>query len=505
MRIEGLALALILPVTAAAQAPLTAIDWLGKNTPPVRTGPVLNEPPVSRSALHPQVDVRPLHAAEPPLGLVPSSVTGLPEELWQGNDGAALAPLVRTVPARYPAMQTLLYTLLLSETRAPQEGAEPLLLARIDRLVAMGAVEPAQTLAESAGTDTPDRFRRWFDATLLTGDEDKGCTALAASPTLLPDYGARIFCAVRGGDWQTGALLLEAAHALDLLPEDRMELLDRFLSPEVFDGAPPLAAPVAADPLAFRLFEAVGEPLPTAAMPAAFAAADLRDLAGWKAQLEAAERLTRAGALPPNRLLGLYTEREAAASGGIWDRVQALQRFETALGQGSVAGVEKTLPAVWKAMADVQLETAFADLFAEPLSRVPLEDSGARALAWRVRLLSADYELAAASPPDDKPLTRFLVALAQGRPGEVAAPDARAEAIASGFASGTVLPDRVRIALDSGRLGEGILRAMEYFDRGARGNPVDLAGAIAALRLVGLEDLTRRACLQLMLLDRGRT
>ena len=53
----------------------------------------------------------------------------------------------------------------------------------------------------------------------------------------------------------------------------------------------------------------------------AFAQADMRDNTGWKAQLEAAERLARNGVLDPNQLLGLYTEEKAAASGGVWDRV----------------------------------------------------------------------------------------------------------------------------------------------------------------------------------------
>ena len=48
--------------------------------------------------------------------------------------------------------------------------------------------------------------------------------------------------------------------------------------------------PGAPDPLTFRLFETIGERLPTAALPRAFAHADLRDVAGWKAQIEAAER-----------------------------------------------------------------------------------------------------------------------------------------------------------------------------------------------------------------------
>ena len=451
MRIRLAAFAMLLPLAAEAQTPLSAIDWLGQNSPTVRTGPVLNEPPVSRSAISPQVDVRPLQELSEPVGLVPASVTGLPEELWLASDGAALAGMIRSVPVRYPAMQTLLYTLMLSETRPPETGGEALLLARIDRLVALGAVEPAQTLDEVAGpTVSPARFRRWFDATLLTGDEDKSCAALQKNGSLLTDYPAQIFCAVRTGHWQTAALLLETANALGLFTEAEMALLDRFLSPDVFDGAPPLPRPEAPDPLTFRLYETIGESLPTADLPAAFAVADLRDLAGWKAQLEAAERLTRVGALPPNRMLGLYTERQSAASGGIWDRVIALQRFETALNQNSVAGVEKSLPGVWRAMREVQLEVAFASLFAERLGAIELEDPVARAISWRVRLLSPEYESASQVPVGEGAAELFLAALAQGDPGRVTAPTAKAQAIADGFAPGAVLPERVRAALAGG-------------------------------------------------------
>jgi len=279
-------------------------------------------------------------------------------------------------------------------------------------------------------------------------------------------------------------------------------VLDRFLSPDVFEGAPPLPVPHDPDPLTFRLFETIGENLPTAPLPRMFATADLRDLAGWKAQVEAAERLARIGALPPNRLLGLYTARRAAASGGVWDRITALQRFETALDQQSANAVAKTLPAVWAGMQSAGLEVTFADLFAGSLSAADLAGTGTELTAWHVRLLSADYEAAAVSPVDQTPRSRFLAALALGDPSPVSAPDNTARAISDGFSSDYPLPDRVSAALARGGLGEAILLAMHAFDLGARGNPRDLSGALATFRRLGLEDTARRAALQLMLLDR---
>lgn len=280
-------------------------------------------------------------------------------------------------------------------------------------------------------------------------------------------------------------------------------MLDRFLSPDIFNQAPPLPPPESPDPLTFRLFEAIGERLPTANLPRAFATADLRDVAGWKAQIEAAERLTRMGALTPNLLLGLYTDRKPAASGGVWDRVAAVQRFDTALTTGSARAVAKTLPAAWDAARDAGLEVAFADLFSDRLALIRPEDRQTAALIWRIRLLSSGYETAARTPPDTEPWAGFLASLARGTPDASVVQDPTARAIARGFARDAAPPPELQQMLQGGGLGEVILRAMVLFDSGRNGNTADLSAALATFRAVGLDDTARRAALQLMLLDRA--
>lgn len=505
MRIKAAAAAVLLAGPGLANEPLTAIDWLDR-PPQARSqlpGTVLLEPPVTGTAALPPVTVTPLEILPPPAGLVPASATGLPADLWRGSDAGAISRLIQTVPVRRsPAMQALLFTLLLSETRAPAETGDQILLARLDRLLALGATDAAQALAEQAGpAASPERFARWFDATLLTGNEDASCTELAAAPHLAASYAARIFCAARRSDWPTAALMLETAHALELLPQAEMDLLDRFLNPDLYEHAAPLPRPAQPDPLTFRLFETIGEAMPTAPLPPAFAAADLRDIAGWKAQLEAAERLARGGALNPNQYLGLFSARKPAASGGIWDRVAAVQQLERALDGGASEAIAAALPKAWAAMQAAGTETVFADLFAEALARAKTEDAAARALAWRIRLLSPQYELAALDAPEGDAAGRFLAGLAQGRPDVDAAPGDTARAIALGFAAETQVPPRIRLLLDEGQLGEAILRAMVLFGQGASGNLGDLSTALAAFRAVGLEDTARRASLQLMLLE----
>ncbi len=506
MPIRPALLALFLAGTAQAQTqePLSVIDWL-TDPPENLPGTVLLEPPVTQTGLQPEVQVTPLEALSPPLGLVATSVTGLPVDLWQGSTPERLAELIARVPVKSnPAMQRLLFTLLLSEARAPAgaESPDTLLMARLDRLMQLGASDPVQSLVQLAGpTDTQDRFQRWFDATLLTGDEDRSCTALIAQPHLSRDYAAQIFCKARRGDWASAALTLEAAHALQILPDAKLALLDRFLSPELFEGAAYLPQPEDPDPLTFRLFEAIGERLPTASLPRAFANADLRDVAGWKAQIEAAERLTRIGALTPNQLLGLYTERSPAASGAVWDRVAAIQRFETALDTGNAKAIAKTLPTVWEQMQTVGLEVAFAELFAARLAPMTLPQQEAENLRWRILLLSELYEDAAQSVPADSDANAFLAALAQGDPGRAPSPSPLADAISEGFAWSAPIPSDINALLNNNQLGEAILESMQLFAHGARGNLVDLTAAIAAFRRVGLEDTARRAALQLMILN----
>lgn len=502
--LAGLVTGLALPLAAQESVPLSAINWLSTAAPPSRMpGTVLLEPPVALTALSPEISVAPLEALMPPIGLVGPSATGLPVDLWKGSQAETLTRLIAEVPVRdHPAMQALLFTLLLAETRPPTGSGseESIVLARLDRLMDLGAPDPAQALAQQAGpTDTSARFARWFDATLLTGDEDRSCAALTARPQLSPQYTARVFCALQRGDWPTAALLADTAATLGLLSTADYALLDRYLSPEMVELAPPLPHPQSPSPLEFRLFESIGEPMPTPPLPRAFAAADLRDLAGWKAQLEAAERLTRAGALNPNHLLGLYSQRQPSASGGIWDRVDALQDFEKALNSGASEQVAATLPSAWAAMQEAGLEVAFAELFAAELGNIALEGQAAT-LAWRIQLLSPDYETVAATAPGNSRTNTFLAALAMGDPGRASPPSARARAISAGFDPEAKVPTDLQRHLDRGQLGETILRSMILFDSGATGNHASLTGALATLRAVGLEDTARRAALQLMIL-----
>ncbi|WP_127112251.1 hypothetical protein [Shimia sediminis] len=481
---------------ASAEGPLSAIEWLNQ-TPTVTLDMGREEPPVADSGDQPDITVDTLESpGRDAVGLLPAHVTGLPDSLWQHSRADDLARLIAEQPsALLPAMQALLYTLLLAEANPPWDAgaSDQLLLARVDKLVAMGALEQAAALLERAGPSTPALFGRWFDITLLMGQEAAACDALVAAPRLAPDYSARIFCTARAGDWNGAVLMLESSNALNLISDEEDALLVRFLDPELFEGQPILVAQKDPTPLTHRLYEAIGEPQQSRGLPLAYAHSDLRGTVGWKPRLEAAERLARTGALPENRLLGIYSEGKASASGMIWDRVAAIQAFDEALEASDAMAVSDSLPAAWSAMQSVHLEVPFARLYGSRLLALPLKGVPAR-LARDIALLSPSYERAALAGPRD-----FLSGLAQGNPPRTpTTPQHRA--IADGFHEARV-PQDISAMLARGQLGEVILNAMSLMADGAYGDLAALTDAIAIFRAVGLEDTARRAALQAALID----
>jgi hypothetical protein len=242
----------------------------------------------------------------------------------------------------------------------------------------------------------------------------------------------------------------------------------------------------------------------TQGLPVAFAHADLRGTAGWRAQIEAAERLVRFAALPPNRLLGLYTERRAAASGGIWERVRRVQALDLALAGDDAAATGAALIAAWPHIQDGELEVPFASIFARAIMAAGLNGT-ARDLGITVGLLSEDYELSALAldqQGDAPDRLRRLAAVARGvSPGEMVrrAPDHEG-AILSVFATPEPLSEEIQRRLDEGRVGEELLRVL--IRMGASGDPRMLVEGLSVLRHLGLEDIARRAALQAILLER---
>jgi hypothetical protein len=509
----------VLPAAMAPSAPGAPDPWGQPATPSPGSGasvshlpPLPGEAPVSAGAGVEPIVTSALGQFDPDrVGLIDAARSGLPAGLWGLTPERELAAQLRQERVEtLPALQALLRNLLLAEldpplTRAP--GAEgSLLLARVDRLLDMGALDPAYALLIQAGPKDPERFRRLFDIALLLGEENRACALMRNTPEIAPALPTRIFCLARRGDWSAASLTFGTASSLGQIPEDMQPLLALFLDDEMADGAAELATPQRPTPLAFRLMEAIGQPMPTTNLPVAFAQADLRANTGWKSRIEAAERLARMGSVEANQLLGLYTEQDPAASGGVWDRVAAIRALDKAISANDPAAVATALPAAWDRMAEIGLEANLGSMFGPALEKMPLSGDAA-SIAFNLGMLSEDYETIARNHSSSSLREAFLMALARGDTAAVEAPDAVATAIKTAFDtpisvnSVTTAPEPYAAELEENRLGEALLMAIDDVAEGARGDTRRLAQGLQLLRHVGLESTARRAGLEVMVMQ----
>jgi hypothetical protein len=196
--------------------------------------------------------------------------------------------------------------------------------------------------------------------------------------------------------------------------------------------------------------------------------------------------------------LAIATSRRPSGSGGIWERVAAVQEFDASLLAGDVAAIARSLARVVDALGPTGLLPAFAQLYADPLGRQPLVGEAA-ILARKIELLSRNYESLALRAVPQSADEAVAFALARGQmPNLPATASPRVMALAAGFDE-IALPDRYAPLITGNRAGEALLLAALTLS-GDGADLDDLSDALRVLRYLGLEDSARRAALQLYLL-----
>lgn len=478
---------------------MSAIDWLSDvvREPPQVTAPQEN---ISSNALPTTIITSTLDAPDiDAVGIFPAAKAGLPADFWGPASTQTITKLISELRTDLPRpVLEFLQEVMLSELKPPIDsgGAGDLFLARIDWFLGIGALEQAEALLERADPkDDPRLFSRWFNIALLTGSEEGPCRHMLRSPDLAPTYPARIFCLARAGDWDAAALTLNTGRVLDLISAQEDALLARFLDPELFEGAPFLPVPERITPLNFRMHEAIGEALSLGGLPNAFAFAALSENEGWKARIAAAERLARATAIPPDRLAVAYTERSAAASGGVWDRVDAWQDLQDALAASDVDEIATAFPNLLRAARRAGLEPVFAEVLGAQLLSAPLAET-VSGMATEFGLLSKDYEAIAANATDP-----LLKAIATGNPPPDNPQTALRSAISAAFTN-TEPPQDFAELLAKREFGTAFLKAAALLEDGARSDPASIETALSVFRALSLTDLSRRTALYLLLSGR---
>lgn len=484
-------------------SPLSAIDWLSDSisAPQDEIAPDADTP---LAALPTDVTVMSLDAPVPDtVGVREASDLGMDPGLWGRSAAVDLSRALMELPdgaEAPPTVMRFLRDLLTTRFDPPIDAAidDSFFLARVDRLLAMGHLNEAKMLVDQAGPTEAERFRRAFDIALLTGSETEACRIIEDTPDLSPTYPTRIFCLARLGQWDVAALTLGNAEALGILTPEEDALLLHFLDPELFEGQPIPDPPRVPTPLLFRLFEAVGERIPTDQLPVAFALSDLDGTQGWKARLRATERLVAADVMEFDDLIAVFSERKPAASGGVWERVAAVQAVVPAINQGKTDAIKSTLSAAWIAANQGGYAKPFAEWASPQLAEVTLSGP-ARHLAFEMALLAGGAEIAArfANDSDDD---RFLLALATGQGSSVSGAGLLNQAVGRGMVAISA-GSAFEALIEDDRAGEALFRALAHLKRGAGGNPQATQNALALLRKLGLDELARQIAVELVLMD----
>lgn len=525
---SGLARALICAVAAGlalaqpvgAKPPLSASDWLSGSVQ--EPGSISSwrpgDPRPPELKRRSKRDIAPTGAVEPVgvtrlgegnpdgKGTVSPRAAGLPADLWGDSDAAVLVRLIRSSNPRLPALRRLERRLLAAQLRPPrteagQEGA--LFLARVDKLLDMGATGAAKELLKAAGPGDPERFRRLFDIALLSGDEAHACEIMDRTPGVAPSFPARIFCLALGGDWTAAALVFHGAETMGRIDPQMAALLAQYLDDGYSDSSEELVPPQVVTPLELRLHEAIGQPLPSSSLPLAFALADLDQNEGWKARLDAAERLARAGAIPASQLRMIYLEQKPAASGGVWDRAAAVQALADALLLRDADAVARTLPPAFDAMVQAGLGPALADMVGAEVGALGLDGRPGQIALW-LALQAAQPQVAQNPPADAEPFDLWLLRFAEGEPESAPPPgegEPRAAQLFPAFLgpSEQDLPQGAAQLILANRRGEALLAALADVDAGIDGDLPRAAQGLRVLRVLGQQEIARQAAVELVL------
>jgi hypothetical protein len=461
------------------------------------------------------ITVTPLEATRrDAVGLIPPETSGLPRGLWGNASVLRLRTLILDHPdGALPTGRTLFRRILLAEADPPPGSgpAASLLVARLDRLLAMGALDDAEALILAAGPETPDLFRRWFDIGLLTGRAQPQCEALRRNPALSPTLPARVFCLARGGDWNAAEITLTLGEGVGAIPPEQERLLARFLDPVLFEGEPDPPVPEPLTAIDFVLREAVGLPRPPGRLPLAFLRADLDEHAPMRMRVDAAERLVLANAEPEATLFAAYRAGTPAASGGVWDRAAAVQALDAAIAANDGTAFAATLAQADRALGARGLRVALAREYASALAAPPgpPPDADTVARLFELLLLAGDSAAAArlAGAAPDRRRAALLAIADPARPAPEPLAGAPDDALLAAALDGLAdrLPrdareTRLAGAVLTGSTGEALLEALALVAEGPATDPAALAAALLTLRAAGQDAVARAIALETLLL-----
>ena len=375
MIINAILLFFLMAVSLEASEPLSAIDWLENADGSKNRSDITDQR--AKDTVSPAIvktKLEPINLNG--VGIIPSSIAGLSSSLWVGSDEEQVAAYFSNLPElRFSRAQTLLKRILIIESDPPKSSKSSknaghhFLLARINKLMDIGALDEAETLILKAKPLNDMIFQKWVQISFLTGRLSNICRNISQTPRLSKDLSLNIICLARSGDWNAAALILSNASALEQLTRETEKILTLYLDPEMIEDESFSETQESRDPMIFYIREINGLTSTQEMLPPKFLYNDLHQARTLRRKVSAAEKLAQNRAISEGILFNIYRSTKPAGSGGIWERMDAVQKLDNSLISKNWQLIQKNLERCIIAMYEKNLLTQFADEYYPKLAR----------------------------------------------------------------------------------------------------------------------------------------
>ena len=272
------------------------------------------------------------------VGIIPPKITGIDPKIWQEMNELTLFLELQSLPTlNFDATQTFLKRVLISETIPPipnlksKLSGKLYLIAKLDKLIEIGALEEAETIINQVSTLDSKLFERLATISFLTGRIDTMCNQLSLYPGLNDDLTIKIICLSNLDDWNAAALILSSAVSLNLLDSHRELLLINYLDPSLLPQNNPLENQTDFDEIDFYLGNIAKNPQPEFFDDVKYRYAIFNNGSDLESKILAAEALSRKRSINVSTLFDTYRNNNINGSGGFWSRMLAVKALDHAL------------------------------------------------------------------------------------------------------------------------------------------------------------------------------
>ena len=309
------------------------------------------------------------------VGIIPAKITGIDPKIWQEMNELTLFLELQSLPTlNFDATQTFLKRVLISETIPPipnlknKLSGKLYLIAKLDKLIEIGALEEAETIINQVSTLDSKLFERLATISFLTGRIDTMCNQLSLYPGLNDDLTVKIICLSNLDDWNAAALILSSAVSLNLLDSHRELLLINYLDPSLLPQNNPLENQTDFDEIDFYLGNVAKNPQSKFFDDVKYLYATFNNGSDLGGKILAAEALSRKRSINVSTLFDTYRNNNINGSGGFWSRMLAVKALDQALNRNNQQTVGIVLDRAIDAMFKRNLLFALASEYSSKLA-----------------------------------------------------------------------------------------------------------------------------------------